>query len=208
MSTPRRGTGNQTGARSVGDHDKKGGGWWKWLLALLLLLLALFLLLSLLDGDDDDKEQSTTAAQTASPTATEPSADPSASAGAGAGAGGTLTADGTALLPVPVAGLTDFAGQAGEGKGVEVQSVVQDEGFFVGTSDTDRVYVEYGGDVGDDETDGFTPKVGDKVDLTGPVRPAPEDPASTLNLSDAADADLVTQQGAYVNADTVTEAAQ
>ncbi len=42
----------------------------------------------------------------------------------------------------------------------------------------------------------------DVVDLTGPVRPAPQDPAQTLNL-EAADAQVVEQQGGYVNADEV-----
>ena len=41
------------------------------------------------------------------------------------------------------------------------------------------------------------------VDLQGPVRPAPEDAEKTLKLS-AADAAFVEEQGAYVNAETVT----
>jgi hypothetical protein len=78
------------------------------------------------------------------------------------------------------------------------------EGFWVGSSAQDRVYVEWGGDVGADEAT-YRPKVGEKVNLTGPVRPAPEDPAQTLNLK-AADADLVRSQGGYINADDVTPA--
>ena len=58
------------------------------------------------------------------------------------------------------------------------------------------------GDVGTDEAT-YLPKVGEKVNLTGPVRPAPEDPAQTLNLK-AADADLVRSQGGYINAADVT----
>jgi hypothetical protein len=63
-----------------------------------------------------------------------------------------------------------------------VQSVVKDEGFWVGSSQRNRVHVEYGGDVGVDENQGVEPSVGDKVNLTGPVRTAPENPARTLNL--------------------------
>jgi len=202
MSTPRRDRDGQTGARSVGERDKKGGAWWKWLLPLLLLLGLLILLLSLLGGDDDkDKKAASTPSAASAPTQPPP-ATPSASSVDG----GTLTAGGTSLLPVPVAGLSDFAGMDGEGKSVVVQSVNANEGFFVGMSDTDRVYVEYGGGVGSDESDGYKPKQGDKVNLTGPVKAAPEDPAKTLKLADAADADLVKQQGAYLNADTVKKA--
>jgi len=66
-----------------------------------------------------------------------------------------------------------------------VQSVVEDEGFWVGSSALDRVYVEYGGDVGADETQGFAPEVGDTVDLTGELRPAPADPGKTLKRAAA-----------------------
>ena len=48
--------------------------------------------------------------------------------------------------------------------------------------------------------------MGDTVDLTGPVRPAPEDPAQTLKLSEA-DAKTVSERGSYVNADSVTPSA-
>jgi hypothetical protein len=88
---------------------------------------------------------------------------------------------------------------------VTVQSVTE-AGFFVGTSAQDRRFVEWGGDVGDDEADQpFRPQVGDKVNLTGPVKEAPEDPAQTLDLPEQ-DAALVSEQGAYVNADSVEPA--
>ncbi len=115
-----------------------------------------------------------------------------------------MTADGTALLPVPTDGLTTYVGRQAHAQQVRVRSVVQDEGFFIGTSQADRVYVEYGGDVGENEQR-FLPEVGDIVNLTGPVRPAPQDPAQTLNLG-RADAQLVEEQGGYVNADRVERA--
>jgi hypothetical protein len=82
-----------------------------------------------------------------------------------------------------------------------VQSVVKDEGFWVGSSQRNRVHVEYGGDVGVDENQGVEPAVGEKVNLTGPVRPAPQNPARTLNLP-THDAQQVTEQDAYINADS------
>ena len=131
-----------------------------------------------------------------------------ASAGA---AGASLAAGGTTLLPPPAGGLKPLVGKTAKADDVVVQSVVQNadnpdalEGFWVGSSKTDRVYVEWGGDVGTDESD-FRPKVGQHVRLTGPVRPAPADPARTLSL-DADDATLVRSQGGYVNADEVRAA--
>ena len=184
--------GGNPGAYSVGDRDRKGG-WWKWLLALLAVLAVLALLLLLLNGGDDEESASSGAATTAT--------QPNDSASAASTDGGSLTAEGASLLPVAADGLSTYVGRQAEGQQVRIQAVVEDEGFFVGTSDTDRVYVEYGGDVGENEQQ-FVPEVGDVVNLTGPVRPAPEDPAQTLNL-DRADAQVVEQQGGYVNADSV-----
>jgi hypothetical protein len=78
------------------------------------------------------------------------------------------------------------------------------EGFWVGSSKQDRVYVEWGGDVGAAEAN-FQPEVGQRVNLTGPVNAAPEKAARMLHL-DKADAKLVGEQGAYVNAEDVTAA--
>ena len=188
---------DSTGARAAGtggDRRKKRGGWLWWVLGLLALLLLAALLLGLFSGDDDDAKKP--ANQTTQPTP-EPAGGTAGQAGAG-----TLTARGTSLLPVPAGGLAEFETETATGQGVTVQSVVKDEGFWVGSSEQDRVYVEYGGDVGEDEAQGFEPKVGDKVDLTGEMRPAPADPAQTLNLPEQ-DAQLVSEQGAYVNADNV-----
>ena len=201
--------GSQRGARSAfGDDDgrkKKGFPWW--LLGLLAVALIAILLLVRACGDDGGEEAGsgsgagTTAAQSqpqeAAPTG-----------GAVADEDGTLIASGQRLLPVqPGVDLAQYAGQESRGTRVQVQEVVQDEGFFVGTSEQDRVYVEFGGDVGEAESGSgaYDPEVGDEVDLTGPVRPSPEDPEQTLNL-DAEDARQVKQQGAYVNADRVEKA--
>jgi hypothetical protein len=180
------------GAYSAGDGDghRRRGGWLWWLLGLLALLLLGALLLGLGGGDDEQ--------QAAQPT---PAADAATTPDAGTGAAaGSLTARGESLLPVPAGGLAAYESEEATGTEVTVQSVVKDEGFWVGSSRQDRLYVEYGGDVGADETQGFEPAVGDKVSLTGPVRPAPENPARTLNLPDR-DARQVIEQGAYINAE-------
>ncbi len=77
--------------------------------------------------------------------------------------------------------------------------VVEGEGFFVGTGPQDRTYVEFGGGVGQNER-GELPQVGDRVNVTGPVRPSPQEPEQTLKLS-AEQAQVVRERGAYVNAD-------
>lgn len=196
-----------TGAvRLEDDRDrKKRGLWWLWPLLGLLLLGLLALLL--LRGNDDvaDKTASKAKTEAATPTATPTQAPAEAGAGAAAGAAGTLTAGGASLLPVAKAGkLTDAVGDPATGRNVTVQKIVPGQGFWVGSSASDRVYVELGGDVGQDEQPAGDAKlkVGDKVNLTGETRPAPEDPAKTLNL-DAKSAETVKSQGIFLNADKV-----
>lgn len=93
----------------------------------------------------------------------------------------------------------EIGGQA-VGNDLRVVAVEPGEGFWVGTSDVRRVYVEYGADAGVDEATKGLPSVGDRVDLAGEVRPAPQNPERTLRLK-AESAAQVKKQGAYVNAD-------
>ncbi len=200
-------------AAAGGPHRKRGI--LPWILGALALLAIGALLIGLLNGDDDS-ERAANAGQQAGERAEDAAAGAgaageSATGGAAAGEGGSLTARGENILPPPSGGLGDYVGQDATGKDVVVQSVVQSaddpnqlEGFFVGTSQQDRVYVEWGGEVGTNEAD-YQPKVGEKVNLEGPVRPSPEDPARTLKL-DEADAQVVKSQGGFVNADRVRPA--
>ena len=201
------------GAVATEPQGRRRGPGWLWaLLALLAAALIAALALGLFDGGDDGGQ---TAGQGQG--ATEQQGTGSAQRGAAAGgtatdAGGSLNAGGTSLLPPPAGGLGDYVGQDATGKSVVVQSVVRNaeendtlEGFWVGSSEQDRVYVEWGGTVGSNEAD-YTPTVGEKVNLTGPVRPAPENPETALKLN-AADAELVRTHGGFVNADEVSPAA-
>lgn len=206
----------QRGAHAMGGGRKKGGGWLKWLLLGLLAAALLALIIGLVSCGDDEDEAAAPAAATQAEGAAEGAADEAGGAASGAadeagdaageaGAGaGALTAEGQDILPtdVDIAGRID---QQATGEAVTVQSVT-DSGFFVGTSAQDRRFVEWGGDVGDDEADQtFRPKVGDKVNLQGPLKEAPENPAQTLDLPED-EAALVSEQGAYVNADRVEPA--
>jgi hypothetical protein len=175
-------TGQRAGAVRLGGGDdrRRRGGWLKWLLPLLMLAALAIALVALLGGDDDK-----------------------ASSGAGSAGAGSLVAGGKDLLSLPAEGLEGSVGKDAKATGVTVQSVVEGEGFWVGSSKQDRVYVEYGGAAGENEQGAFRPKVGDKVNLTGPVRPSPQDPAAALRL-DEADAALVKRNGGFINADRVS----
>ena len=132
-------------------------------------------------------------------------AEPAAKAAAGGEAKSSGTLRGTKvapLLPVPAGGLQGFVGRPVLGRKLRVESINGNEGFWVGSSKRDRVYVEWGGDVGRNEASRFQPRQGDRVDLIGPVQKAPRDPAATLRLN-APDAQLVTTQRAFVNANSV-----
>jgi hypothetical protein len=147
------------------------------LLGLLLAILLALLLISLIGGDDDTSSSNA----------------------------GRLSSGGATLLPPPARGLSGQVGKTATGKDVVVQSVNGNEGFFVGSSAKDRVYVEWGGDVGENEPSRFQPKKGDKVNLTGPLQAAGPQQLRKLKLSEA-DAQLVRSQGAFVNADRVSAA--
>jgi len=168
------------GSRRI-ERDRKGGGLRKLLpllLALLLAALLAILVISLIGGDDNS---------------------------GGSSDAGRLSAGGAQLLPPPSGGLSKDVGRTATGKDVVVQSVNGNEGFFVGSSSTDRVYVEWGGDIGQNEASQFQPKKGDKVNLTGPVQAAGAEELRKLKLS-ADDRELVRSQGGFVNADRVSEA--
>jgi hypothetical protein len=170
---------DRRGARRVEGRNRSGGGLRKLLpllLGLLLAMLLAMLLISLIGGDDDKSSSD---------------------------AGG-LTAGNTQLLPPPASGLSAQVGETATGKDAVVQSVNGNEGFFVGSSTKDRVYVEWGGDIGENEASQFQPQKGDKVNLTGPLQAAGPAQLRKLKLSEA-DAQLVRSQGAFVNADRVSE---
>lgn len=206
MATPPR-TSTQTGAVTAG-HDRKGrggAGWLKWLLLALLLVGLAILLISLLSGGDDKKAS---AGKTdAKPTATPPAAQagtatPSSGSSTGGASAAPLSANGRALHGDAPKALAASVGQRAIGRGAVVQSVVKDSGFWVGTSRADRVFIEYGDKLGPDEEKRFRARVGEKVDLRGPVRPAPSDPVKRLGLS-ASDARELRRQGAFINANRV-----
>jgi hypothetical protein len=178
-------------------RDERRRDWPLWPLWLALGLFALACLAALLisaNNDDDAGDRRDARSQNQ-----QQQAAPSAAA-----ADGRLTAGGAAIVPGQAAQLRNHVGQPAQGQNLTVQSVSGKAGFFAGTSPQDRVYVEWSSAVGENEAN-FVPKVGERVNLRGPVRPAPANPAQTLKLQPQ-DAELVRSQGAFVNADAVGRA--
>lgn len=190
-------------------RDQKKRGWMPWLLLLLLALLVVAAIVLATSGGDDE---STSGAGATTPTAATPtSAGPAAAStpaeaqAAPAAAGeATLTAGDASIFGADAAAIEEHVSETATGSGLTVLSV-GGSGFFVGTGAADQQFVEFGSEVGEGEAEPYAPKAGDVVSLTGPVRPAPKDPAATLRLTPEA-AQAVTERGAYVNAETVTQA--
>ena len=182
-------------------------------LPLLLALLALIAVLFLLSrcGDDDDPAATgtpTTPATATATTAPVASASVPATASAPAGTGqdangepGAVTAGGADLLGASAGDLRTHAGQEAAGRAVRVQSVPADEGFRVGTSEQDRLWVQLSGTGGE-----FTYKVrqGDSIDFTGTVTATPEGFAARTGVTEAEGAGLLTSQGFHVSAPAST----
>ena len=188
--TPPTGPGQQRGATPVGGGTRGGGRRRALLVGALLLaaLVALLLLLSQCTGDDPEAV-SDPAAQTsqgagrstsasAGPSSAGPSssgsAAPSSSAapsGGATGGGQVVTADGRSVLALAAgtdaaAALGGLTGQPVSATGARVLSVPADEGFWLGTSETERVWVQLTGEAGESP---YQVQEGDLVDFEGTV---------------------------------------
>lgn len=197
-TTPQR----QRGSHAAGGEAHRNKFPW-WLLLLGLAILALLVWLLLRGGDDStaaDANSDATAQQGESSGddsgAASAGGSGAASAGGGDAAGtGQLTVGGTAVIPGgDAASIKQYDGDQAVAKNVAVESVVSDEGFWVGTADN-RVFVHLV--TGGDES-GPQVKAGDRVDFTGPVKPHGADYAGSLGVEGNEGADELTQQGAHI----------
>jgi hypothetical protein len=112
--------------------------------------------------------------------------------------GGSLKAGKQQLLPLSPSGkLAGSPGQKVVGKRMAVRSVVAKQGFWIGGSHVDRVYVKHAGPPANNAAE--------QVDLVGTVKPAPGNVAKTLKLPPE-DAAKVTAEGAYIDATRITPA--
>lgn len=167
--------------------------WLPWAaLAALLALLALALLAGTLGGSDDRA-------------ATRGTGAPAAGGAAAAGAAGALTVAGADALADTrsVGRLSGSVGEAAVGRGVLVQQVVADEGFWVGSSAAQRVFVfltpEARRSAGESA---FQVREGQRLDLNGTVADLGGDP-SRFGVTDTEGARQLAQQRAYVRASQV-----
>jgi hypothetical protein len=175
------------------------GGVPPWIAALLVAvgLIIAAVVLSLIIGQDlqigPEPEFTIGVPETTAPTAATAPAPTAPPAPAPAG---TLIAGEDSILPIPPGGLAPYVGRTVRGEGVAVYSVVADEGFWVGTSDVDRIYVIY-------QTGGFEspPDVdaGQRVSFVGALHPSTGELAPQFRLTEAEGLGLLQSQGYYIS---------
>ena len=175
-------------------------------------MIALLLLLSQC-GDDDstdssgDASRATATASAAAPSATASAALPTTTSSGTDGAGtdgggqtaasGTVTAGSANLLESPTAAsLSAQSGQQAAARAVQVQSVPADEGFWVGSSEQDRLWVQLTDLAGESN---YKVKQGDSIDFTGTVTSAAQDFAGKVGVTADEGADQLTSQAHYVS---------
>ena len=202
-----------------------------WLLPLLLLLAilaagAIFLIVRNAGDDNDKKGIDVTNDQGASANTTDPDAAATTTTAAGdttstvapnatpttgpnqtttapsSTSSGELSSGTRALLPPPASGLGDLIGDTASGTAT-VESVVADEGFWVGEGPGDRVFVDLSPEAR--STTGESPfqvEAGQKITLDGTVKAAPADP-STLGVTEAEGGPELTTLGGYIEASKI-----
>ena len=185
------------GARSVGGERRTPLRWLPWLGLALLALLALIAFLIVRNAGDAGDKPGLDFTNDRVGRATE-------SGGASSGDQGTLTVGDRSLLPLSAAGpVVGLSGQAVSGEAVVVESVVADEGFWVGSSASDRIFVlllpEARGSGGESP---FQVRAGQRVELVGRLRPVPTNLAG-LGVDDAEGAAQLRSQGQYIEANSV-----
>ena len=201
---------DSVGARPIGAPARKYPAWLIPLIALLVLAVLLLLLLRNCGGDSDASSTAVTTTTAATPAATatiNPTTDPAATtpattpATAGSGQG-TITAGGQPLLPLADAtkigvngDLSAYTATNATATAVEVQSVPADEGFWVGSSPSDRVWVQLTGKAGESP---YTVKKGDLVSFTGTVAKNTAGFAKAAGVTDAEGKKLLTAQGQHI----------
>jgi hypothetical protein len=200
MSHPATGaTGDRTGAR-------RGTPWWLWLLIALAVVALLLIGLTQCGGGNDPNAGSAGSGASAAPTgaaAPAPGSAPAPDAAGGSGAAGagagSISVDGAAVSSVAqVAGpggeLTPVVGKTVTARNVMVQSVPADEGFWLGPSETERVWVQLSG-TGES---GYVVRQGDRVELTGRVIANDPGFANRVGVDAAEGAEQLTRQAAHI----------
>jgi hypothetical protein len=190
------------GSRSLTGRRNHGLGWLPWAALGLLALLALLALLVIRNVADDGDSTGLDTRDDPAASATTPSRGAQQGAAAGT-ASAALSAGGRDLLQVAAAGgLGGLAGQPVQGTGATVESVVADEAFWVGSPGR-RVLVfltpQARTKAGESP---FQVQAGQRIDLTGTVKPLPAD-ITPFGVDRNEGADELRGQAHYVEATSV-----
>lgn len=118
------------------------------------------------------------------------------------GKNSTLTVDGQPLLPLVKPGSSDalntYVDKPVKATGVSVQSVDADEGFWVGNSKNDRVWVQLVGKSGESS---YQVKAGDRLSFTGKLVENPRSFAEEVGVSAKEGAAQLGKQGNHIEVD-------
>jgi len=98
----------------------------------------------------------------------------------------------------PNGDLSRYVGQQAQARGVSVLSVPADEGFWVGTSQTDRVWVQLVGKGGESP---YQVKAGDKVDFTAKIVGHTSSFAAQVGVDAAEGAAQLTAEKTHIEVD-------
>jgi hypothetical protein len=184
-----------TGAVGRRPAARPGRPWW--LVALVAVAAVAALLYGLVRSGLDQARVDAPSVPMV-PTAVIPGAG--AAAAPIAPVAGSLTAGSDSLFAAAAAGdrgLAALAGQTATGHAVPVLSVPADEGFWIGTGEADRVWVQFTSSGESAVT--ITP--GQLLDLSGPVVPHGADFARKAGVAPADGAEQLTREGAHLEVD-------
>ncbi len=185
----------QVGARRVAK--RRGGALWGVLAAVIVLLLAAVAAWFLFLDDDTDVDLGSANSPATNDTSPATSSPGRENSGVVAG---EIFAGGRRVLPGGESQLSRFVNQPAEGRTVRVLSVPADEGFWVGTGTTNRVFVHLA--LAPSESP-FNVQQGETVSFTGTVKAVPADPESRFGLTASEGLDDLRRQGAYIEATNV-----
>jgi len=176
------------------ERPRRRRGLW-WILGLLLFVLLLILLLRGCGDDDDNGSGAGGATTEQTDGGSGDTGDTGGDSGDAEGGAGSLTSDGQNVFAEILGGpgaLEGLLGKDAEGTSVTVQEVVNEDGFWVGTSEEDRVFVE----IEDDGAASIDVAKGDTVSFTGVIEQNIE--AETYGLREEQGAQQFRDQGAHV----------
>ena len=150
-------------------------------------------------GDDGSADSSASSSATGSSGTGASPGGSAAGSGSGGAAGqpGTVTSEGTTILPAPAGGLQTYATKGAQARSVPVQSVVADEGFWIGSSESDRLFVFFAADNAGTESR-VQVEEGQTISFDGVVKPIPQDVTTTFEVDEAEGAQQLRQQGHYI----------